>query len=153
MTNSIPDGFTSITPHLIIKDCAEAIGFYKNAFSAEEIYQSKMPDGRVMHGMLRIGNSIVMVADEFPEMGAVGPNTLGGTSIALHIYTEDADKLFQQATKAGATPIMPLSDMFWGDRYGQVQDPYGHRWAIATHTRDVSSEEMQEAAKKMFTKQ
>jgi len=152
MTDAIPEGFTSITPHLIIKDCVKAIDFYKNAFSANEIYQSKMPDGRVMHGMLRIGNSIVMVADEFPEMGAVGPNTLGGTSTALHIYTEDADKLFKQVIDAGATQIMPLKDMFWGDRYGQIQDPFGHRWAIATHKQDVSPEEMEKAAKEFFAK-
>ncbi len=151
MTNPIPKGFSSVTPHLVIKDCAKAIDFYKKAFGAQEIYRSLMPDGGVMHAMIQIGNSFVMMADEFIDMGAVSPNTLGGTSIALHIYTDDADKLFQQATDAGATPIMSMADMFWGDRYGQIQDPYGHRWAIATHKKDVSPEEMEKAAKEFFT--
>ncbi|AJM91774.1 VOC family protein [Nitrosopumilus piranensis] len=152
MTDAIPQGFSSVTPHLVIKDCENALEFYKKAFSALEIYRSKMPDGRIMHAMIQIGNSFVMMADEFPDMGAVGPNTLGGTSTALHIYTEDADKLFKQAIDAGAIQIMPLADMFWGDRYGQIQDPYGHRWAIATHTRDVSPEEMEKTAKEIFSK-
>lgn len=151
MTDAIPQGFSSITPHLVIKDCENALEFYKKAFGSQEIYRSKMPDGRIMHAMIQIGNSFVMMTDEFPDMGAVGPNTLGGTSTALQIYTEDADKLFKQAIDAGAIQIMPIADMFWGDRYGQIQDPYGHRWAIATHTRDVSPEEMEKAAKEMFS--
>ena len=152
MTEPIPSGFSSITPHIIIKGCSDAIEFYKKAFDAVEIYKSLMPDGRVMHAMIQIGNSFVMAADEFPEMGATSPNTIGGTSTSLHIYTQDADKMYNQAIKAGATPIMPINNMFWGDRYGQVQDPYGHRWAIATHMKDVTPEEMQEAAKKLFSK-
>ncbi len=151
MTNPIPKGFSSVTPHLVIKDCAKAIDFYKKAFGAQEIYRSLMPDGVVMHAIIQIGNSFVMMADEFPDMGAVSPNTLGGTTTTLHIYTDDADKLFQQATDAGATPIMSIADMFWGDRYGQIQDPFGHRWAIATHKKDVSPEEMEKAAKEFFT--
>ncbi len=152
MTDACPKGFSSVTPHMVIKDCANAIDFYKKALGAEEIYQSKMPDGKVMHAMIQIGNSIIMLADEFPAMGAVGPNTLGGTSTTLHIYTDDADKLFNQAVSAGATPTMPIADMFWGDRYGQIKDPYGHSWAIATHTRDVSPEEMEKAMKEMSAK-
>lgn len=152
MTDACPKGFSSVTPHLVIKDCAKAINFYKKALGAQEIYQSKMPDGKVMHAMIQIGNSIIMMADEFPAMGAVGPNTLGGTSTTLHIYTEDADELFNQAIKAGATPVMPIADMFWGDRYGQIKDPYGHSWAIATHTRDVTPEEMEKAMKEMSSK-
>ena len=105
-----------------------------------------------MHAMIQIGDSFVMMADEFPEMGAKGPNTLGGTSTSLHIYTEDANTLFKKAIDAGAIVIMPITDMFWGDLYGQIQDPFGHRWAIATHIRDVSPKEMEEAAKKMFSK-
>ena len=152
MADYIPKGFATVTPHLVIKGCAEAIEFYKKGLGAKEIYKSLMPDGRVMHAMIQIGTSFVMMADEFPEMGAVGPLTLGGTSTALHVYTEDADKLYKQATDAGAIPIMPVNDTFWGDRYGQIQDPYGHRWAIATHKKDVSPEEMERAAKEMFSK-
>lgn len=151
MVDAIPKGFSSVTPHLVIKDCAKALDFYVKALGANEIYRSMMPDGRVMHAMIQVGSSIVMMADEFPEMGAVGPNKLGGTPVALHVYTEDADKLFKRAVDAGATPIMPISDMFWGDRYGQIQDPFGHRWAIATHTKDVSPQEMEKAAKEMFS--
>ena len=150
MTKPIPEGFHSVTPHLVIKDCANALEFYKKALDANEVYRSKMPDGRIMHAMIQVGDSFVMMADEFPDMGAVGPSTLGGTSTALHIYTDDADKLFTQAVEAGATPIMPLNDMFWGDRYGQIQDPYGHRWAIAKHIKDVTPEEMEKAAKEFF---
>lgn len=152
MVDAIPKGFSSVTPHLIIKDCGAAIDFYKKALGADEIYRSLMPDGRVMHAMIKIGNSFVMMADEFPDMGSVGPNTLGGTSATLHIYTEDADKLFKQATDAGAITLMPLSDMFWGDRYGMIQDPYGHRWAIATHKIDVLPQDMEKAAKEFFCK-
>lgn len=152
LTDPIPQGFSSVTPHLVIKNCAKAIDFYKKALSAQEIYRSLMPDGRVMHAMIQIGNSFVMMADEFPEMGAKGPDTIGGTSTSLHIYTEDADKLFNQAVSAGSIVIMQLDDTFWGDRYGQIQDPFGHRWAIATHRKDVSPEEMEKAAKEMFAK-
>ena len=152
MAKPIPDGFSSITPHLVIKECGKAIDFYKKAFDAREIYRSLMPDGRIMHAMIQVGNSFVMMADEFPDMGAKGPKTIGGTSVSLHIYTEDADKLFNQAIAAGATQIMPINDMFWGDRYGQILDPFGHSWAIATHKNDVSPEEMERAAKEMFSK-
>jgi uncharacterized glyoxalase superfamily protein PhnB len=152
LTDACPKGFSSVTPHLVIKDCANAIDFYKKALGAQEIYQSRMPDGKIMHAMIQIGNSIIMLADEFPAMGAVGPNTLGGTSTTLHIYTDDADKLFNQAVSVGATPVMPIADMFWGDRYGQIKDPYGHSWAIATHIRDVSPEEMEKAMKEMSEK-
>jgi uncharacterized glyoxalase superfamily protein PhnB len=152
LVDACPKGFSSVTPHLVIKDCANAIDFYKKALGAQEIYQSKMPDGKIMHAMIQIGNSVIMLADEFPAMGAVGPNTLGGTSTTLHIYTDDADKLFNQAISAGATPIMPIADMFWGDRYGQIKDPYGHIWAIATHTKDVSPEEVEKAMKEMSAK-
>lgn len=152
MVEPIPKGFSSVTPHLIIRDCAKAIDFYKQAFGAKEIYRSLMPDGKVMHSMIQIGDSLVMMADEFPSMGAASPNTLGGTSASLHIYTQDADTLFRQAVDAGAEIIMPLNDMFWGDRYGVIQDPFGHRWAIATHKMDVSPQDMERAAKEMFSK-
>ena len=151
LTDACPKGFSSVTPHLVIKDCAKAIDFYKKALGAKELYRSLMPNGRVMHAMIQIGNSFVMMADEFPDMGSVGPTTLGGTSTSLHIYTEDADALYKQAIDAGATPIMPIADMFWGDRYGQIKDPFGHRWDIATHKKDVSPEEMEKMAKEMFS--
>jgi len=152
LTDACPKGFSSVTPHLVIKECDKAIDFYKKGLGAQEIYRSKMPNGKIMHAMIKIGNSLVMMADEFPEMGAVGPNTLGGTSTTLHIYTDDADKLFKQAVDAGAKSIMPIADMFWGDRYGQILDPFGHSWAIATHTRDVTPEEMEQAMKAMSAK-
>lgn len=152
MVDAIPNGFSTITPHIVIKDCAKAIEFYKKALGAKELYKSLMPDGRVMHAMIQIGNSFVMMADEFPEMSSVGPTTLGGTSFVLHIYTDDADKLYKQAIDAGSIPIMPVSEMFWGDRYGQIQDPYGHRWAIATHVKDVNPQEFEKIATKFFSK-
>jgi PhnB protein len=152
LTEACPKGFSSVTPHLVIKGCANAIDFYKKGLGAQEIYRSKMPDGRIMHAMIQIGNSFVMMADEFPDMGAVGPMTLGGTSTSLHIYTDDADKLFDQAISAGAIPIMPMADMFWGDRYGMIKDPFGHSWAIATHIKDVSPAEMEKAMKEISTK-
>ena len=143
MAKKIPEGFHTITPHLIVKGAAEAIEFYKRAFGAEARGIHHGPGNSVMHAEIKIGDSFVMLNDEFPDYGAVGPKSRGGTSTALHIYTEDADALFNRATAAGATVTMPLADQFWGDRYGQVEDPFGHRWSIATHKEDLSDEEMQ----------
>ena len=152
MADPIPPGFSSVTPHIVVKRCSDAIDFYKTALNAKEIYRSLTPDGKVMHAMIQIGNSIIMLADEFPDIGSVGPSTLGGTPFVLHIYTDNADKLYKRAIDSGAISIMPVADMFWGDRYGQIQDPFGHRWAIATHTKDISPKEMEDAAKKFFDK-
>ena len=149
-TNPIPEGFRTITPHLTVRDAAGAIEFYKKAFGAEETVRMPSPDGKVMHSELRIGDSIFMLNEEFPEMGSKGPQSLGGTPVTVHIYVENADAAFDRATKAGAKVTMPLDNQFWGDRYGQLEDPYGHRWSIATHIEDPTPEEVMERAKKIF---
>ncbi len=147
----IPEGFSSVTPHLIIKDAAKAIDFYKKAFGAEEICRMPGPDGKtVMHAEIKIGNSHVMLADEFPEYGCVGPQTLKGSSVTIHLYVNDADKVYNQAVAAGAKATMPPTDMFWGDRYGKLEDPFGHNWSVATHIEDVSPEECAKRAAKAF---
>ena len=141
----IPDGFHTLTPHLVVKGAAQAIEFYKKAFGAEEIERHAMPDGTIMHATLRIADSMFMLNDEFPQMGAKGPAALGGSPVTLHLYVADADKLWERATKAGAQVRMPIADMFWGDRYGIVADPYGHQWSIATHKKDVTPQEVMSA--------
>jgi PhnB protein len=140
---AIPKGFHGVTPHLTLRGASEAIEFYKKAFGARERSRMPGPDGKVMHAEIQIGDSIVMLADEFPEMGAKSPQTLGGASGSLLIYTRDVDGLFQRAVAAGATVQMPVSDMFWGDRYGKVLDPFGHQWELATHKEDVPRKEME----------
>ena len=143
----IPDGFHTLTPHIVVKGAAKAMDFYKKAFGAEELGRHAMPDGSIMHALMRIGDSMLMLNDEFPQMGAKGPATIGGTPVTLHIYVQDADKSWQQAVSAGATVTMPLADQFWGDRYGIVTDPFGHHWSIATHKVDLSPDQMMAAAK------
>lgn len=149
----IPEGFHTITPSLIVKDAAKAIQFYKEAFGATERGRFEGPGGSIMHAEIAIGDSVVMLGEEMPEMGARGPLTLGGTPVKLHIYTEDVDSLFARATTAGATVKMPVADQFWGDRYGVVADPFGHEWSIATHTRDLTMDEMKKAAEALFAHQ
>jgi len=150
MIKPVPDGFGTITPHIVVNEAEKAIEFYKKAFGAQEISKAKGPTGKIIHAMVRIGDSLLMLNDEFPENKVVGPNALGGTPFALHIYTDDPDKMYKQAVGAGAIEIMPISDMFWGDRYGQIQDPFGHRWAIAAHVKDMSPEQMKQATKEYF---
>lgn len=147
--NPIPTGFHAVTPHLVIEGAAAAIDFYKKAFGAEEIARMPAPDGkRLMHAQIRIGDSIVMLGDEFPEYGPPrNPRALGASSAVLHLYVKNADAAFDRAIQAGATVIMPPTDMFWGDRYSQVKDPFGYDWAIAQHIRDMSLPEMMDAAK------
>jgi PhnB protein len=139
---AIPEGYHTLTPYLTVRDAARAIEFYKKAFGAEDRGAMKGPDGKIMHAELKIGDSIVMLADEFPQYGAVSPETVGGSCSGLHIYVQDVDAAFDRAVKAGASTEMPVSDMFWGDRYGKLKDPFGHKWSIATHTADLSMEEM-----------
>lgn len=146
---AIPEGMHSLIPHLICRGAAEALDFYVRAFGAIELVRLPGPDGRLMHATLRVGDANLMLVDEMPEWGALGPLALGGTPVTLHLYVDDVDASFQRAVAAGATPKMPPADMFWGDRYGQVIDPYGHRWSIATHVRDVPPEQMLEAARNM----
>jgi PhnB protein len=146
---AIPEGMTAVTPHLICAGAAKAIEFYKNAFNAVETARIPGQSGKLIHAALRIGGATIMLVDEMPDWGALGPLALKGTPVTIHLYVEDADATFAQAVKAGATVKMPLADMFWGDRYGQIVDPFGHHWSIATHKRDVGAEEMQQAAKTM----
>jgi len=145
-SDPIPQGFHSVTPHLSVDGAAQAIDFYRRAFGAEELMRMPMPGdpGKLMHAALRIGDSIVMLADLFP--GCPGPSEIGDSPVTVHLYVPDADATMAAAVAAGAEVTMPLADMFWGDRYGQIRDPFGHRWSIATHTRDLSPEEMEKGA-------
>jgi len=146
MAQPIPEGYRSITPHLVIKGAAKAIEFYKRAFGAEEHSRMPMPgpDGqmRLGHAELQIGDSRLFLADEFPEQGSTGPN--GSSPVSFHLYVTDADAVFDQAVAAGAKVSMPLANMFWGDRFGKLVDPFGHHWSIATHLEDPTPEEMKE---------
>jgi uncharacterized glyoxalase superfamily protein PhnB len=152
MAKSIPDGFHSITPLLITSNAKDAIEFYTKAFDAKEIYQYPSPDGKIMHAMIQIGDSFIMISDEFPAMGCNSPTTIGGTAVTIHLYVEDADKIFNQAVKAGAIITMPIMNAFWGDRFGTVIDPYGHSWSIATHQTDMIPEELRKAGEEYFSK-
>lgn len=145
----IPDTMHSVTPHLVCGGAADAIDFYKKAFGAVEEGRLAGPQGKIMHAMIRIGDSAVMLVDEFPEWGSVGPKALKGSPVTLHLYVEDVDAFVARAVDAGAKITMPVEDMFWGDRYGKLEDPFGHQWSVATHVRDLSPEEIQEAAKQM----
>lgn len=153
--NPIPAGFHSITPHLVVRNAAQAIAFYQKAFGAEERVRMPGPDGKsVMHAELKIGNSHVMICDEAPDWGALSPQSLNGSPVTIHLYVENADAVYQRAVSAGARATMPLSDMFWGDRYGKLVDPYGHHWSVATHVEDVPPEECaKRAASAMCAKQ
>ena len=140
---AIPDGYYSLTPYLVCKGAAQAIDFYKKAFGAVELMRMPGPEGRVMHAEVKIGNAILMLADENPEQGHLSPASRGGSTSSVMLYTDDVDATFKQAVAAGAKPNMPPVDMFWGDRMGNLTDPFGHTWAIATHKEDVSPEEME----------
>ena len=148
---AVQEGMHTITPHLVMQGAARAIDFYRKAFGAEIKGVHHTPDGKVMHAELRFGDSTVMLADEFPGMGTCSsPQTLGGTSINLNLYTENVDRLFQQAVDAGATVLMPLANQFWGDRYGQLKDPFGHVWALGQHVEDVAPAEMERRGRELF---
>jgi PhnB protein len=148
----IPDGYHSLTPFLTVRDADRAIEFYKQAFGAVERGVMKMPDGKVMHAELLIGDSIIMLADEFPGFGSLSPQTTGGAGMGLHIYIDGVDAAFDRAVKAGATVEMPVMDMFWGDRYGRLKDPFGHKWSIGTHTADLSIDEMKRGMEETMAK-
>jgi uncharacterized glyoxalase superfamily protein PhnB len=139
----------AVTPHLVCAGAAEAIDFYKTAFGATEAGRLPGPNGKLMHAMIRINGSAVMLVDEMPEFGALGPLALKGSPVTIHLYVEDVDAFVARAVTAGAKVLMPVADMFWGDRYGRLEDPFGHCWSVATHVRDVSVQEMQDAMKKM----
>jgi PhnB protein len=144
----VPDGMHTVTPHLICAGAADAIEFYKKAFNAVEMGRMGGPQGKLIHALIRIGDSAVMLVDEFPDWGSFGPKSLKGSPVTIHLYAEDVDAMVERAVASGAKITMPLEDTFWGDRYCKLEDPFGHQWSVATHIRDVSPEEMQQAAKK-----
>jgi PhnB protein len=153
MSNPIPPGCEGLIPHLVCDPCADAIEFYKKAFGAEEVARHPAPGGKLMHAQIRIDGKIVYLADDFPEFcggKSQSPRALGGTPVTIHRFVKDCDAAVKRAVDAGATIVMPTQDMFWGDRYGLVKDPFGHSWAFATHLRDVTPEELATAAKAAF---
>lgn len=149
-TRQIPEGFHTVTPYLVVRDAAGAIDFYKQAFGAEELFRLEGPPGKIGHAEIKIGDSIIMLADEMESGNCRSPQSLGGTAVNILLYVKDVDQVFNQAVAAGAEVAMPLDDMFWGDRYGQVTDPFGHSWALATHKEDIPPEELQKRAQAAF---
>lgn len=149
----IPEGYASITPYLIAKDAARAIEFYKQAFGATELMRLAQPDGRVGHAEIRIGDSRLMIADEFPEMDARGPQSIGGSPVGLLLYVEDVDAVAARAVAAGATLVRPIEDKFYGDRSGTLRDPFGHIWHVSTHKEDVPPDEIGRRAEALMRKQ
>jgi PhnB protein len=142
----IPEGYRTATPYLIVKGAAEAIEFYKRAFGATEMLRMADPQGRVAHAEIRIGDSVIMLADEHPAMGYRGPRALGGSSVSILLYLDDVDTVFERAVRAGAKALRPVADQFYGDRSGTLEDPFGHVWTIATHVEDVPPEELKRRA-------
>ncbi|MGA6925649.1 MAG: VOC family protein [Desulfosarcina sp.] len=146
----IPEGMHTVTPHLVCAGAADAIDFYKKAFNAVETLRLPGPNGKLMHAEIRIGDSTIMLAEESPEWGALGPKSLKGSPVTLHLSVENIDAFVERAVAAGAKITMPVADTFWGDRYGQLEDPFGHRWSVATNVREMSLEEIKLAAEKAF---
>jgi PhnB protein len=146
----VPAGMHTITAHIVVSDAAAAADWYKDILGAEERNRIALPGGKLMQVELRFGDSAVMLADEFPEAGVLSPLSVGGTATVLHLYTNDVDALWNRAVDAGAHVRQPLQDAFWGERYGQITDPFGHRWGLAQHLREVSLDELEEAAAAMF---
>lgn len=142
----IPEGYHTATPYLIVKGGADAIEFYKKAFGAKESFRMMRPDGRVGHAEIKIGDSVIMLADEHPEIGARSPQTIGGSPVSIHLYVEDVDEVFNKAVAAGAKVQRPLQDQFYGDRTGGLLDPFGHAWYVATHIEDIAPEELHKRA-------
>lgn len=149
--NPIPKGFHSVTPSLVVQNAAKAIEFYKKALGAEELMRMPTPDGKIGHAELKIGDSIIFISDEIPNVGVTkSPQTLGGCTGTLNLYVEDVDSVFQRAVNAGGKTAMPVADMFWGDRYGLLTDPFGHTWGIATHKADLSPQDIDRRAKEFY---
>jgi PhnB protein len=146
----IPSGHHTVTPYLTIKNAVQALEFYKQGFGATETYRLMMPDGRLGHAEIRLGDSLIMLSDEFPEFGGKAPETLGGSPVSIYLYVEDVDAFFKRALAAGAKERKPVMDQFYGNRSGQLQDPFGHLWWVATHKEDVPPEEIQKRAESMF---
>jgi len=148
----IPQGFRSVTPYLTLNDASRALDFYKRAFGAQEVMRMDGPGGKIGHAEIKIGDSMIMLADEMPGGVCRAPQSLGGTTSGIYLYVDNADTTFNQAVSAGAQVVTPLSDMFWGDRYGTVKDPFGHSWSVATHIEDVAPAEMSKRMKEFTAK-
>ena len=148
---AIPEGIHTITPHIVVREAGRAADWYKRALGAEERGRIPVPGGKFMQIELWFGDSAVMIADEFPEAGVLSPQAMGGTPVVLHFSTEDVETLWKQAIEAGAEILQPLQDQFWGDRYGQIRDPFGYRWGLAQHVRDVPPEEVARIAATIFS--
>ncbi len=146
----IPEGYRTVTPYLIIRDAAKAIEFYVKAFGAKEIMRMPLPDGKLAHAEIKIGDSFIMIADENDAWGVRSPQALNGTPVGIFLYVPDVDATYKQAVDAGATPTMPPVDQFWGDRYGKLRDPFGHEWSVATHIEDVPMDEMAKRQEAFF---
>ena len=146
----IREGFNTLTPYIVVDGAEKAIEFYKKAFGAQVVDVSKGPDGKVYNAQLKFGNSMLMLNDEFPDYGSVGPTKMGGSPVTIHMSVEDVDSLWKKALDAGCEVTMPLADQFWGDRYGSVIDPFGHKWSMSTHIADPTPEEMEEKMKEMM---
>jgi PhnB protein len=149
---AIPEGHHTVAPYLAVKNAVKALEFYKQAFGATETYKLVMPDGRLGHAEIRLGDSVIMLSDEFPEYGGKAPETLGGSPVSIHVYVADVDAFFKRALAAGAKERKPVMDQFYGDRSGQLEDPFGHLWWVATHKEDVAPDEMQRRVTAMFPK-
>jgi PhnB protein len=146
----VPEWMHTVTPHLVCAGAADAIEFYKKAFGASEMFRLPNPQGKLMHACIQIGDSAVFLVDEMPDWGSFGPKSLKGSPVTIHLQVEDVDAVFERAVGAGAKIKMPIEDAFWGDRYGVLEDPFGHQWSVATHVRDMTPEEIQQAAQKAF---
>lgn len=144
---AIPEGHHTVTPYLIVGDAADALAFYKKAFGAEELMRVAAPRGKIGHAEIRIGDSVIMLADEYPDMNARGPHAFGGSPVSIHLYVEDVDTVARQAIAAGATVVRPVQDQFYGDRSGSFTDPFGHSWHVATHKEDLTPEELDKRVK------
>lgn len=149
-TTHVPEGYHSVTPYLAIRNAVEALDFYKRAFGATEKFRLMMPDGRLGHAEIQLGDSIIMLSGEFPEYGGKVPETLGGTPVNIHLYVEDVDSFFKRAIEAGAKECKPVMDQFYGDRSGQLEDPFGHQWWVATHKENVPPDEMKKRLEVML---
>lgn len=151
MAKPIPDGYSTVTATLTVSNAQKAIEFYNKVFDAKELYRFPGPDGKsIMHAEIMIGNSIVMLADEMPDMGSRSPKSIGGTGSSIYLYVNDADATFSKAVSAGAKPLMPVMDGFWGDRFGSIEDPFGHIWGIATHKKDMTPDEISKAGQEFL---
>jgi PhnB protein len=151
-TQPIPKGYHSITPYLVVKDASRAIDYYKRAFGAKEISRMDGPNGKIVHAEIKIGDSMLMLMDEMPGSGSRSPQSLGGSPVNIFLYIDKVDDVFHQAVSAGAKVDMPIADMFWGDRYGKLTDPFGHSWSLATHVKDVSRQEMKKGMQEAMAK-